>query len=234
MTRLMQLAVAACALTVGLTSAVEAQFSSARPVRSSRPEPRFEVAVFGGYQFGGNWDAVVGGTPGRLDVADHGNYGMSFAVRARPGVLGEFLYLRQPSTLFFQPVNGIKEEVFPVQVAYYQLGGMYEMARGRLRPFGSLSAGATHFNPKESGFGSEWRFSVAAGLGVRAFITERNWRVRNDRGIGRRAGPGVGWASGRVVMRAAGRTGSARRGARREISHHQGRNWIAVRGCNAL
>ncbi len=173
MTRLMQLAVAACALTVGLTSAVEAQFSSARPVRSSRPEPRFEVAVFGGYQFGGNWDAVVGGTPGRLDVADHGNYGMSFAVRARPGVLGEFLYLRQPSTLFFQPVNGIKEEVFPVQVAYYQLGGMYEMARGRLRPFGSLSAGATHFNPKESGFGSEWRFSVAAGLGVRAFITER-------------------------------------------------------------
>ncbi len=173
MKRLTQLVITACALSGASTPAVEAQFSSARPVRSSRPEPRFEVAVFGGYQFGGNWDAVVGGTPGRLDVADRGNYGMSFAVRARPGVLGEFLYLRQPSTLYFQPVNGIKEEVFPVHVAYYQLGGMYEMARGRLRPFGSLSAGATHFNPKQSGFGSEWRFSVAAGLGIRAFLTER-------------------------------------------------------------
>lgn len=173
MNRLMQSLVAACVLSAGLAAAGDAQYRSARPVQRGLPEPRFEVSVFGGYQFGGRWDAIVGGTPGRLDVADHGNYGMAFSVRVRPGVLTEFLYLRQPTTLFFRPVNGIRTEVFPVHVAYYHLGGLYEIPHGRLRPFGALSAGATHFNPKQSGVGSEWRFSVAAGLGVRAFVTER-------------------------------------------------------------
>ena len=161
------------ALGLALPAVLGAQYSSARPVRSAAAEPRFEIAVFGGWQFGGSWDAVVGTTPGKLDVGDDVNYGMSFAVRARPGVLAEFLYIRQPTTLYFQPVGGIKSEVFPVQVAYYQLGGMYEIPKGRVRPFGSLSAGATYFNPKDSGVSGKLRFSMAAGLGFRAFLTER-------------------------------------------------------------
>jgi len=166
-------ALAAAVLGVAAPSALCAQYSSARPVRSAAAEPRFEIAVFGGWQFGGSWDAVVGSTPGKLDIGDDVNYGMSFAVRARPGVLGEFLYIRQPTTLYFQPLGGVKSEVFPVQVAYYQLGGMYEIPKGRIRPFGSLSAGATYFNPKESGVSGKLRFSMAAGVGFRAFLTER-------------------------------------------------------------
>jgi hypothetical protein len=160
-------------LGVGLPSALAAQYSSARPVRSAATEPRFEIAVFGGWQFGGNWDAVVGTTPGQLDIADDVNYGMSFAMRARPGVLAEFLYIRQPTTLYFNPAVGAKSELFPIQIAYYQLGGMYEIPKGRIRPFGSLSAGITYFNPKQSGVPGEVRFSMAAGVGVRAFLTER-------------------------------------------------------------
>lgn len=173
MLRFTFVATAAGVLGIALPSALDAQYSSARPVRSAAAEPRFEIALFGGWQFGGNWDAVVGTTPGELDIADDVNYGMSFAVRARPGVLGEFLYIRQPTTLYFQSVTGIETEVFPVQVAYYHLGGMYEVPRGMFRPFGSLSAGATYFNPEDSAVDGEWRFSMGIGLGFRAFFTER-------------------------------------------------------------
>jgi len=164
---------AAAAVAIGLPSALAAQYRSARPVRHAAAEPRFEISVFGGWQFGGNWNAVVGTAPGKLDIKDDVNYGMSFAVRAHPGVLAEFLYIRQPTTLDFQPAVGTKTELFPVQVAYYQLGGMYEIPSGRVRPFGSLSAGITYFNPKQSGVPGEVRFSMAAGVGVRAFIAER-------------------------------------------------------------
>jgi hypothetical protein len=166
--------VAVCGLALAVTSTAEAQYRSARPVRAAERERRYEVSVFGGYQFGGSLDVVLNGTtPGRLSIGDHGNYGMAFDVRVRPGVLGEFLYLRQPTTLYFQPVNGVKTELFPAHVVYYQLGGLYEVPRGRVRPFGSLSFGITHFNPKQSGTSSEVRFAMTAGLGFRAFLNDR-------------------------------------------------------------
>lgn len=164
----------ACAVAMTLAGTAEAQFRSAVPVRSARPDPRFEISVFGGYTFGGKLDVVRNNVPGTLDIADHGSYGMTFDIRVRPGVLTEFLYLRQPTTLYFKPFSsGIREEVFPMQVAYYQLGGLYEVPRGRIRPFGGVGLGLTHFNPKQAGRGSEWRMSASASVGFRAFVNER-------------------------------------------------------------
>jgi hypothetical protein len=163
----------AAVLAAGLSTSLEAQYRSARPVNRAASEPRFEIAVFGGYQFGGKWDVLLNNQPGTLDIADHGSYGMAFDVRVRPGVLTEFLYIRQPTTLYFQPLGGVRGELFPMHVAYYQLGGLYEVPQGRFRPFAGLGVGGTHFNPKEAGRGSEWRFSTNVSVGFRAFVTER-------------------------------------------------------------
>ena len=92
----------AAVFAASLSTSLDAQYRSARPVNRTATEPRFEVAVFGGYQFGGKWDVLRNNQPGTLDIADHGSYGMAFDVRVRPGVLTEFLYLRQPTTLYFQ------------------------------------------------------------------------------------------------------------------------------------
>jgi hypothetical protein len=173
MPRLTRALAGAAILAVGIAASLEAQYRSARPVNRTASEPRFEIAVFGGYQFGGKWDVVVNNQAGTLDIADHGSYGMAFDVRVRPGVLTEFLYIRQPTTLYFTPLSGVRSEVFPMHVAYYQLGGLYEVPQGRFRPFGGLGVGGTHFNPKEAGRGSEWRFSANASVGFRAFVTER-------------------------------------------------------------
>lgn len=162
------------AVMLAVPGLAEAQFRSAVPVRSARAEPRFEISAFGGYSFGGRLDVVVGGVPGRMAIADNGSYGMAFNVRVRPGVVTEFLYIRQPTTLYFTPfAGGVRQELFPMHVAYYQLGGLYEFPKGRLRPFAGVGLGLVHFNPKQALTSSEWRMAANASIGFRAFVTDR-------------------------------------------------------------
>jgi hypothetical protein len=153
--------------------AADAQFRSAVPVRSTPSEPKMEIAVFGGYTFGGGLDAVVNNTAGRLEIADQGSYGMAFSFRVRPGMVTEFLYVRQPTTLFFQPFTGARQELYPMHVAYYQLGGLYEFPRGGIRPFAGVGLGVVHFNPKQALTSSEWRMAANFSVGFRAFVNER-------------------------------------------------------------
>ena len=164
---------AAVILAVALPGLAEAQFRSAVPVRSAKAEPRFEISAFGGYTFGGRLDVVYNGVAGTLQIADQGSYGMAFDVRVRPGIVTEFLYVRQPTTLYFKPFTGARDEVFPMHVAYYQLGGLYEFPKGRLRPFAGVGLGLVHFNPKQAFASSEWRMAANASIGFRAFVTDR-------------------------------------------------------------
>jgi hypothetical protein len=174
MQRIRTITLTACALGMALAASVEAQFRSAVPVRSSRPEPKIEIAAFGGYAFGGRLDARVDNTLGRLEIADQGSYGMTFSFRVRPGVVSEFLYVRQPTTLYFKPLNtGVRDELFPMHVAYYQLNGLYEFPKGALRPFAGVGLGLVHFNPKQALTSSEWRMAANFSVGFRAFVNER-------------------------------------------------------------
>lgn len=162
-------------LSLAGATAASAQRRTTRPASAQpRYEPMKEVSVFAGYMFWGSLDAVVGNTPGKIRIADAPSYGVTFDFPVRPGVMAEFYYLRQPTRLDFTPANtGIKQTLFDMQVAYYQLGGLYEAVKGRARPFGALRLGATHFNPKDNRYGSEWRFSASFGLGVRVYATQK-------------------------------------------------------------
>jgi opacity protein-like surface antigen len=155
-------------------TAASAQRRTVRPAQAQPNwQPRKEISVFAGYMFWGSMDAVLGSTPGRLRIKDAPSYGVTFGLPVRPGVMAEFYYLRQPTELSFTPAGtGIRDKLFDMHVAYYQVGGLYEAIRGRARPFGALRLGVTHFNPKDARYGSEWRFSFSLGLGARVFLTE--------------------------------------------------------------
>ena len=65
------------------------------------------------------------------------------------------------------------KRLFDAAVEYYHIGGLREGLPGRrFTPFGSASAGATHFNPADDR-DSEWRFSVALGLGGKSQVSQR-------------------------------------------------------------
>ncbi len=131
---------------------------------------RFEISPFAGYQFGGKL-AIQAGT---LSIKDAMNYGGVLDIYVRPGFQVELAYIRQDTELRLRDAfTGRTSPLFDMAVEYYQIGGLYEVRPGRVRPYGLVSAGLTHFNPKPKDRSSEWRFSFGFGGGIKAFVTER-------------------------------------------------------------
>ncbi len=132
---------------------------------------RVEISPFVGGQFGGG----IQSSPGRLEIEPGIVYGAIVDVRVRPDATIQMLYGRQDTTLEFES----SDLFFPstvragLAVEYYHLGGAVEFGEGRLRPYFALTVGATRFNPKVEDVGSEWRFSIGSGLGVKTYLSPR-------------------------------------------------------------
>ncbi len=139
----------------------------------AQPEPgtsRFEISPFVGYQFGGTLRVQDGDLLIKADM----NYGGAVDVTVRPGVQLELAYIRQDTELRVKDYAfGKTETLFAMAVEYFHIGGLYEGRSGRVRPYGLVTAGLTHFNPKPADRSGEWRFSVGLGGGFKAFATER-------------------------------------------------------------
>ncbi|MEE8604385.1 MAG: hypothetical protein V3S65_03340 [Candidatus Aminicenantaceae bacterium] len=131
---------------------------------------RLEISPFAGYQFGGKLSVQAG----TLSIKDAMNYGVALDFYIRPGMQVELAYIRQDTELRLANVlTGQKSPLFDMAVEHYQIGGLYEIRPGRVKPFALLTAGLTHFNPKPKDRSSEWRFSFGFGGGIKAFVSER-------------------------------------------------------------
>jgi hypothetical protein len=134
---------------------------------------RGDLTGFVGYQFGGQ----VGLVNGDLKLADGVNYGGILDFTVRPGAQVELSYTRQESKLRFVPFVGTTQEI-DMPIDFWQIGGVGYVDKGRTRPFGKITLGATHFMPQASSINDrpitdEWRFSMVLGLGVKVIPSER-------------------------------------------------------------
>jgi hypothetical protein len=135
---------------------------------------RFEVTPFGGYQFLGKTSVYYQNSYGDIDIKDSGVFGFSINVPMVYGAELELFYSRQDSRLNFKnKAFGTGETLFDMSVEYFQIGALRGIQQGNLLPFGVVTLGATHFNPKDDDFGSEWRFSFTFGLGGKVYLSER-------------------------------------------------------------
>jgi hypothetical protein len=129
-----------------------------------------EVSVLGGYQFGGSLST----TTTRLKIRSGPNMAVRVDVPLRQDFDLELYYLRQFSTLDSEQSLGNPEELWKLGVNYFQAGAIYELNdQGALRPFGSITAGATWFDPLEEGWSATTMFSWTAGIGLRAPLSRR-------------------------------------------------------------
>jgi hypothetical protein len=161
-------------LIIGLTLAIEATPLAAQRYGELN-EPvypigrRVEITPMVGYTVGGGASDSAGD---RIELADGISYGgiLSYTVRPRGHV--EAIYLRQPTTVNYQPLGvGPVTALFPASVNYIQVGG--EQAFGgneRVAPFAMASVGMTIFDPDTAGYRSETRFSMGVGGGVKAML----------------------------------------------------------------
>jgi hypothetical protein len=157
-------------LLLAITSALQAQ----QLEKERWGTQRFEISPFYGYRFGGEVQNPLTGRTYRFQDAPA--YGLFLDVAPKqdaPEKL-ELLWSRQDSRVDLQGLAGVGK--VDVTIDQIQIGGSIERGQ-RLREYVSLLVGATYYSTDD--YGSDIRFSLGLGGGVKYFVT-RNLALRAD------------------------------------------------------
>jgi hypothetical protein len=131
-----------------------------------------ELTPFLGLRFGGSVESVSSGDT--FDIDSSASYGLVFDYPLSGETTVQFLWSLQDTEVDASGADGDGPSRFPLDVHYFHVGTTYSPGQPRKkRGFVGITVGATHFNPEAGGFGSETRFSVAAGGGVKLKLSER-------------------------------------------------------------
>jgi len=130
---------------------------------------KFEVTPFFGYELAGTLRAEQGD----VSLENGFNYGLMFDITVERDLQAEFWYSRLESGLSFKEQGSNQYDyLFDMSIEYFHAGALYVADRGKVRPIGIFTLGATRFHPKDNNFEDDWRFSVAVGGGAKFFFTE--------------------------------------------------------------
>jgi hypothetical protein len=143
-------------------------------VSSSTQAQDLDISGTYGYQFGGKFAA----REGDVNIKDSENYfvAVDIGLPFREGTQLELSYTRQNTRVDLKRwPTGVTEPLFDATVEYLQIGGLQlvDLGNGRVYPFGVLTVGATHFNPKSALYNSVWKFSAILGIGTKIFFNDR-------------------------------------------------------------
>jgi len=121
-----------------------------------------EIFGFGGYMM----TTSVPVAQGDLQIKDVPNYGLGVDITMRRGIQLELLWITEQTHVKIKRYpSGITEDLFDMNVHYFQIGGVWEMGRGKARPFGAFTVGATLFDAKDATRSDEWLASLTFGGG---------------------------------------------------------------------
>jgi hypothetical protein len=146
------------------------------PAMVAAQSSRVELTPYGGYMLAGS----VKFYQGKVKIHDNASYGGMLGIRVDKTTLVELTYIRLDSKADWKPYSEYAfdyPEISDVAIAqnYIQVGAVNEILtdNDQLRPYGTYSLGATWLHQKEGDVSDEWFFSVAAGLGLKYYITDR-------------------------------------------------------------
>ncbi len=121
-----------------------------------------EIFGFGGYMM----TTSVSVREGDLQIKDVPNYGLGVDITMRRGIQLELLWISaQTHVKIKRYPSGFTEDLFDMNIHYFQVGGVWEMGRGKARPFGAFTVGATLFDAKDATRSDEWLASMTFGGG---------------------------------------------------------------------
>jgi hypothetical protein len=122
----------------------------------------FELTPLAGYRWGGQVD---GGDS--ADLEGSAAPGLSFGWRLRTETWFEIVWSHQESEFALAPFSA-PGQTFGIDVDYLHFAGVYRPERpdGRPEPFVTFSAGLTHLDAEEPGFGRDEGLSLAIGGGT--------------------------------------------------------------------
>lgn len=128
-----------------------------------------EIFGFGGYMM----TTSIPVREGDLQIKDVPDYGLGVDITMRRGIQLELLWISaQTHVKIKRYPSGFTEDLFDMNVHYFQVGGVWEMGRGKARPFGAFTVGATLFDAKDATRSDEWLASFTFGGGGKFDLSE--------------------------------------------------------------
>ena len=153
-----------------------------RPAGASTA-PRFEIGAFGGGAWTDSRETIISALGGlstvQADVDDSGMWGITADFNTPRGSQAEIFYQRQDSKLKVKSGGSVILET-DAAVEYIQAGGLGGYRQGNVRPYGSLTLGATHFTFDNPDVEDEWDFSMIFGFGAKVYLQNEKLGVRMD------------------------------------------------------
>ncbi|MFC1764438.1 outer membrane beta-barrel protein [Planctomycetota bacterium] len=139
-----------------------------------------EITPFVGYGFGGEFEEYS--TDTKLMVAEEPVYGLAIDWAAAENTQYEFFFSHQDTKL--NSSNGLTppEAKTDLNISYAHIGGLLNFGDDRVSPFICGGLGLTHFDPQD--YGSQTKFSINLGGGVKFFLTEKIGLRLEGRGFG--------------------------------------------------
>lgn len=131
---------------------------------------KFEITPQYGYQVGSKYNYYGGYV--KLKASDQ--YGLTLNVAVSDDVQGEFFWVQQNTTVAVQDIieYPVEEEVTDVRVNHYQFGVIHTFGYSKALPFVGLSAGWSTFDPEESRFNTNTKFTLGISGGLKYFFSD--------------------------------------------------------------
>jgi len=133
-------------------------------------EGRIEITPFGGHQGGGEFDEHD--SEPELEIEDDSVFGVAVGYGRELGLSQLELYFSRQETELREVGAFSSANRTRLDVDYYHIGGAFHLDQGKLQPYIVGSLGATRFDFQSSGLGSETKFSLGLGGGVKWFPSE--------------------------------------------------------------
>jgi len=138
-------------------------------VSSTFAQKKFELGGNIGWMFAG----IASTYEGDLNIRNDVNWGFNAAVAVDRDMQVEFSYDRLDTKLTLKTYpDRVTTDLFKMAQEYYQVGGIRFIKRGKMRPYGLVTIGATRFAPVDSKYDDEWRFAFAFGGGLKYYVKD--------------------------------------------------------------
>jgi opacity protein-like surface antigen len=129
-----------------------------------------EIFGLAGYQLNG--DVTV--AQGELNFDDGVSYGAGIDIPVDRNMKAEISWSMANSSVSLDEYLGTNVPIADLYIHTFQAGALIEpQSNKKVSPFGLLSLGATLFNPKGDEYDDEWRFSIALGVGVKVYLSDK-------------------------------------------------------------
>jgi hypothetical protein len=133
---------------------------------------RFELTPHASYHFGGDLDGD-GALPLDTELDDGIVWGVMFDVPLSSNLQLEFSVNQQDADLFFDGgIFGPDLEISEIEVTYAHVGLLAQFGSPAVSPFFVVSGGITNLDAEGQGAGSDTKWSIGVGGGVKAFFTD--------------------------------------------------------------